>query len=130
MGISDQTSDGLKRKISKALEIIDCWCMSIGLNISSPKSQVMNIGREKFKELILINEEAVLTGEMKWRGQFKLIDEKISKFIRVDNLLKYMNRDMKLKQKKDLYKQVCISIIGYAAKVWLPDLKFDYQHKA
>lgn len=72
----------------------------------------------------------MLSPEMKRLEHLELIDEKISKFIRIFNLLKFMNKNLKLKQKKILYKQVCIPTIAYAAKVWLPDLKYDYQFKA
>ena len=46
------------------------------------------------------------------------------------SLLKFINKDLDLKQKKILYRQVCIPTIAYAAKSWLPDLKFEYQFKA
>ena len=116
--LPSNTKIGLKKKIEEALNVINVWCESTGLSMSSPKSQLMNVGKEIYDEPVLICGERVQSAEaikylgvmlsayMKWRDHFKLIDEKISKFIRVFSLLKFMNKDLKLKQKKILYKQV------------------------
>ena len=38
-----------------------------------------------------------------------------------------MNNNVHRRQKKILYNQVYILIVIFAAKVWMPDLKLEYQ---
>lgn len=55
-----------------------------------------------------------LTRDMKWREHIRLIDQKIDKFIKIFNLMKYMNnKELDLDEKKIIYNQVCIPIISY-----------------
>ena len=132
----------LKSKIKRALNIIKCWCAETGLSVSSAKSQMISVGTRRYSEPVRLDGEeieqtdsikylgVVLSGNMKWREHLKLIDEKISKFTQVFGLLKFMNKNLTLRQRKTLYDRVCIPIIAYASRIWLADVRFEYQRKA
>ena len=67
--IEGVSKTNLKIRLQRALRKIDEWCKSSLLSISSNKSQLINIGRMKYKEEVIINKEPVEeTESMKYLG--------------------------------------------------------------
>ena len=142
MMITGRSLNELKNNLNKALEIIENWCRLSSLKISPDKSQVMNVGYANFNEQITINDKPVevvksikylgvmLDESMKWKAHIDLIEQKVNKCIRVCTMMRFMSPEMSVGDKRIIYNQVFISIVGYAAKVWFSDLKYKYQLEA
>ena len=141
MIIAGQTKAEVKHRVEQAIDVVENWCQSAKLKISTEKSQLLNVGRLDFDLEILIDKVEVervaslkylgvmIDKSMKWMDHLNMVSKKVDKCIKTFNFMKFMNPLMSIDSLRVLYNQLMVPIVSYGSKVWYEDIKFKYQRK-
>lgn len=128
--------------IIEALRAIDKWCASTGLSLSTQKSQIVNIGRLNYERKVEINGDQIeyspyfkylsitLSRELKFKEYLNELEKKTIKLTNTINFIKFMNKNLKIKDLKILYDQLALPIVNYGYQIWFKEFKFKYQFES